>query len=43
MARSVMKASEPTVKEYANQAITQGLKDGKGTISAGAILKALPK
>ena len=41
--RSVVKASEPMVKEYANQAIVEGLKEGNGTISAGAILKALPK
>lgn len=40
--RSLIKASEPVVKEYANQAIAQGLKEGKGTISAGAILKTLP-
>lgn len=41
--RAVVKASEPLVKMYANDAIAQGLKEGKGTISADAILKALPK
>jgi hypothetical protein len=41
--RGVMKASEPIVKDYANQAIVQSLKDGKGLISTDAILKALPK
>ena len=41
--RSFVKASEPIVKEYANQAIVESLKEGKGTISAGAILKALPR
>jgi hypothetical protein len=41
--RSVFKASEPFVKDQANQAIVQGLREGKGTISAGAIMKALPK
>ncbi len=41
--RAFVKASEPLVKMYANDAIAQGLKEGKGTISADAILKALPK
>ena len=40
--RTVIKASEPIVKDYANQAIAQSLKEGKGTISAGAIMKAVP-
>ena len=40
--RTLVKASEPLVKDYANQAIAQSLKDGKGAISAGAILKSLP-
>lgn len=41
--RSLVKTSEPLVKMYANDAITQSLRDGKGTISADAILQALPK
>ena len=41
--RTLVKASEPIIKEYANQAIVEGLKEGKGTISARAIMKALPK
>jgi hypothetical protein len=41
--RAAVKASEPIVKDYANQAIVEGLKEGKGTISAAAIMKALPK
>ena len=40
--RSLMKASEPLVKDEINRAIAQSLKEGKGTISAGAIMKALP-
>jgi hypothetical protein len=40
--RTLVKSSEPLVKDYANQAIAESLKDGKGTISAGAILKSLP-
>ena len=41
--RGAVKLFEPQVKDLANQAILQGLKDGKGTLSAGALLKALPK
>jgi hypothetical protein len=41
--RSVVKTAEPIVKEAANFAIAEGLREGKGTISAGAIMKALPK
>jgi hypothetical protein len=41
--RTLIKASEPGVKEYANQAIVEGLKQGKGTVSVSAIMKALPK
>jgi hypothetical protein len=42
-ARSLLKAAEPAIKVYANQAIADSLKEGKGTISADAILKAMPK
>jgi hypothetical protein len=41
--RSFMKASEPIVKEYANQAIAQSLREGKGKLSAAELLKAAPK
>jgi hypothetical protein len=42
MLRAVVKASEPFVKEEANRAIAESLREGKGTISAAAILQALP-
>jgi hypothetical protein len=41
--KTLVKASEPLVKDYANQAIVQSLKEGKGPISADAIMKAMPK
>ncbi|MSQ93893.1 MAG: hypothetical protein EXR98_04970 [Gemmataceae bacterium] len=41
-ARKMLKSQEPAIKVYANQALTQSLKEGKGDISAAAILKALP-
>jgi len=41
--RAAVKAAEPQVKELANQAIAESLKKGKGSLSAGALLKALPK
>ena len=41
--RKAVKSQESAVKDYANQAIAQSLKEGKGNISAGAILKAMPK
>jgi hypothetical protein len=41
--RGVVKTAEPILKDAANQAIAEGLRQGKGTISAGAIMKALPK
>jgi len=41
--RSAVKLAEPQVKEIANQAIAQSVKDGQGALSAGALLKALPK
>jgi hypothetical protein len=40
--RSAVKLAEPQVKDLANQAIAQSVKDGKGALSAGALLKALP-
>jgi hypothetical protein len=40
--RSAVKLAEPQVKDLANEAIAQSLKNGKGTLSAGALLKALP-
>src|SRR5206468_227273 len=43
VARIMVKASEPLVKDYANQAIVESLKEGKGEISADAIMKSLPK
>jgi hypothetical protein len=39
----VLKAAEPMIKSHANQVIAQSLKEGKGSISADAVLKALPK
>jgi hypothetical protein len=39
----LLKASEPIVKDYANQAIAQGLKEGKGKLSAAELMKAAPK
>jgi hypothetical protein len=41
--RAFMKASEPIVKDYANQAIAESLKEGKGKLSASELLKATPK
>lgn len=41
--RDFVKATEPVVKDYANQAIAQSLKENKGAIPAGALLKVLPK
>jgi hypothetical protein len=41
--RGLVKASEPLVKDHANRAIAQSIKEGKGTISVDAIMKALPK
>jgi hypothetical protein len=40
--RSVVKSSEPFVKEQANLLITQSIREGKGSISATEIMKALP-
>jgi hypothetical protein len=41
--RGLMKASEPMIKDYANQAIAQSLKESKGKLSAAELLKAAPK
>jgi len=41
--RTLIKTSEPALKIYANQAIVDSLKEGKGTISADSIFKAMPK
>jgi hypothetical protein len=41
--RAGVKTAEPLVKDQANAAIAQSLKEGKGTISADAILKAVPR
>ncbi len=38
----MLRAYEPGVKERANKAIAKGLKEGKGKISADALLKAAP-
>jgi hypothetical protein len=43
MLRAAVKASEPLVKAEANRAIAESLREGKGSISAGAILEPLPK
>jgi hypothetical protein len=40
--RGAVKLAEPQVKELANQAIIQSIKDGKGALSTSALLKALP-
>jgi hypothetical protein len=39
--QDLLRAAEPSVKEYANQAIAHSLREGKGTFSAAALLKAL--
>ena len=41
--RGAVKSFEPQLKDLANQAIVHSLKDGKGAMSAEALLKALPK
>ncbi len=43
MLRAVVKASEPMVKDEANRAIAESLREGNGSISASAIMEALPK
>lgn len=43
MIRGAVKSMEPQLKEQANKAIAQNLKDGKVTVPAGALLKVLPK
>ncbi len=41
--RLAVKASEPLVKAEVNRVIEESLKQGKGTIGVGAMMKALPK
>lgn len=41
--RGAVKAAEPQVRELINQAIADGIKNGKGALSAAELLKALPK
>ena len=41
--RSMIKQSEPMIKDYANKAIADGLKESKGKLSAAELLKAAPK
>jgi hypothetical protein len=41
--RGMMKSSEPMIKDYANKAIAQSLKESKGALSATELLKAAPK
>ncbi len=41
--RDLLKTSGPKVKEYANEAIAQSLKENKGKLSAAELLKAAPK
>ncbi len=41
--RGFVKSSEPFVKDLANDAIAKSLKEGKGSISAGALMNVLPK
>jgi len=40
--RTLIKSKEAAFKDYANEAIAQGLKEGKGVMSASAILQVLP-
>jgi hypothetical protein len=39
--QDLMHSAEPTVKDYANDAIGKSIKEGKGTLSAGTLLKML--
>jgi hypothetical protein len=41
--RELLKASEPVVKQYANEAIVQSVKENQGKFSAADLLKAAPK
>ncbi len=41
--RELLKASEPMVKQYANEAIAQSLKENKGKFSTAEMLKTAPK
>ena len=40
--QDMLHAAEPTIVERANEAIARSLREGKGTFSAGALMKALP-
>jgi hypothetical protein len=39
--QDLMHSAEPTVKDYANDAIAKSIKEGKGTLSANALFKML--
>ena len=40
--RAAVKVAEPQVKELVNEAIAESIRKGKGALSAGELLKALP-
>ena len=39
--RDLVHSAEPTVKDYANDAIARSIKEGKGTLGAEALFKML--
>ena len=39
--QDALRAAEPAIKAKANEAIAKSIQDGKGTISAGELMKAL--
>jgi hypothetical protein len=39
--QDAMHSAEPTVKDYANEAIAKSIKEGKGTLGANALFKML--
>jgi hypothetical protein len=41
--RDLIKGAEPLVKDYANKAIAEALKENQGKLAAGELLKAVPK
>ncbi len=41
--RQAVRSQEGSIRDEVNKVLAANLKDGKGTVSAGAILKALPK
>jgi hypothetical protein len=43
LVRDLLKANEPTVKKYANEAIVESLKENQGKFSITDLLKAAPK